>query len=87
MASPARTCRPIASASGSRRARRGSDFDLSVAIRMIFSCLVDADYRDTEAFYAGTRGAGGRSRVAGAADLLPAFVAAFDAQMAGFTAR
>lgn len=27
-------------------------FDLSVAGRMIFSCLVDADYRDTEAFHA-----------------------------------
>lgn len=26
-------------------------FDLSVATRMIFSCLVDADFRDTEAFY------------------------------------
>lgn len=26
-------------------------FDLSLAGRMIFSCLVDADYRDTEAFY------------------------------------
>lgn len=26
-------------------------FDLSVAGRMVFSCLVDADYRDTEAFY------------------------------------
>ena len=27
-------------------------FDISVATRMLFSCLVDADYRDTEAFYA-----------------------------------
>lgn len=27
-------------------------FDLSIAVRMIFSCLVDADFRDTEAFYA-----------------------------------
>ena len=26
-------------------------FDLSVATRMVFSCLVDADFRDTEAFY------------------------------------
>lgn len=26
-------------------------FDLSVAVRMVFSCLVDADFRDTEAFY------------------------------------
>lgn len=30
-----------------------SGFALSVAARMVFSCLVDADFRDTEAFYAG----------------------------------
>jgi len=29
-------------------------FDLSLAGRMVFSCLVDADYRDTEAFYGKT---------------------------------
>ena len=31
-------------------------FDLSVATRMVFSCLVDADFLDTEAFYAGLEG-------------------------------
>ena len=31
-------------------------FDLSVAARMVFSCLVDADFRDTEAFYAALNG-------------------------------
>ncbi|MHC5653272.1 CRISPR-associated endonuclease Cas3'' [Stappia sp. ICDLI1TA098] len=36
------------------RARHG--FQLSVLGRMIFSCLVDADYLDTEAFYASVAG-------------------------------
>jgi CRISPR-associated endonuclease/helicase Cas3 len=31
-------------------------FDLSVATRMVFSCLVDADFLDTEAFYAAREG-------------------------------
>lgn len=31
-------------------------FDLSVAVRMIFSSLVDADFRDTESFYASLEG-------------------------------
>ena len=29
---------------------RNNDFSLSVFIRMIYSCLVDADFLDTEAF-------------------------------------
>jgi CRISPR-associated endonuclease/helicase Cas3 len=33
--------------------RESAGFDLSVAVRMVFSCLVDADFRDTESFYAG----------------------------------
>lgn len=34
------------------KCRKGTaPFDLSVAGRMVFSCLVDADFRDTEAFY------------------------------------
>ena len=33
--------------------RELAGFDLSVAVRMVFSCLVDADFRDTEFFYAG----------------------------------
>lgn len=31
-------------------------FDLSIVTRMIFSCLVEADYLDTEAFYAAHKG-------------------------------
>ena len=33
--------------------RETGGFDLSLVVRMLFSCLVDADCRDTEAFYAG----------------------------------
>src|SRR5690606_33035820 len=30
-------------------------FDLSVIVRMLFSCLVDADYKETERYYAAIR--------------------------------
>src|SRR5690606_15568168 len=31
-------------------------FDLSVVVRMLFSCLVDADYKETERYYAAIEG-------------------------------
>jgi len=34
-----------------RMRREKAGFDMSVAVRMVFSCLVDADFRDTEDFY------------------------------------
>lgn len=58
-------------------------FDLSVAVRMLFSCLVDADYRDTEAYYDRLEG---RSRDRAWPDLqtlLPNLGKRFDAHMAG----
>lgn len=67
--------------------RRGNGFDLSVAGRMVFSCLVDADFRDTEAFYAGLEGRSAPARDwAGLHGLLPALADAFDKHMAGFGA-
>ena len=36
---------------GKTRVGASAPFDLSVAGRMLFSCLVDADFRDTEAYY------------------------------------
>lgn len=39
-----------------RMGRETPGFDLSVATRMVFSCLVDADFLDTEAFYAAREG-------------------------------
>ena len=59
-------------------------FDMSVATRMMFSCLVDADYRDTEAFYARFEGPKDRDWPA-LAQVLPQLKAAFDAHMAGLS--
>jgi CRISPR-associated endonuclease/helicase Cas3 len=61
-------------------ARRG--FQFGFLGRMLFSCLVDADYRDTEAFYAGVEG----REVVREQVVLPGIIdelcAAFDAAMA-----
>lgn len=53
-------------------------FDLALAGRMVFSCLVDADRRDTAAFY----GEGGDRDWPVLADLLPSWRMAFDAYVA-----
>lgn len=58
-----------------------ANFDLGLAGRMVFSCLVDADFRDTEAFYAETDG---RDRIwPQMQTILPELRAAFDRHMAG----
>ena len=62
------------------------DFDLSVAVRMLFSCLVDADFRDTEAFYATSKGHSPDRTWPTLAASLRDFTHAFDAHMAGFSA-
>lgn len=69
------------------KCRQGqAPFDLSLAGRMVFSCLVDADYRDTEAFYdALDRRSRDRDWPALAA-ILPDLRHAFDRHMAGFAA-
>ncbi|MFT3688284.1 CRISPR-associated endonuclease Cas3'' [Paenirhodobacter sp.] len=59
-------------------------FDLSVAARMVFSCLVDADFRDTEAFYAKLDGRKPDRDWSALADLLPTWSRSFDALMAKF---
>ena len=61
-------------------------FDLSVAARMVFSCLVDADYRDTEAFYDSLEDRQNDRDWPALSDLLPHLTAAFNSHMAGFTA-
>lgn len=61
-------------------------FQLAFMGRMIFSCLVDADFRDTEEFYAKFEGIQ-KDRVWPALkDALPSLIARFDAQMATFDA-
>ena len=57
-------------------------FDLSVVTRMLFSCLVDADFRDTEAFYAALQGKVKDREWPALQQVLPQFIAAFDGHMA-----
>ncbi|NGM47826.1 CRISPR-associated endonuclease Cas3'' [Rhodobacter sp. SGA-6-6] len=65
----------------SDESRRG--FDASVAGRMIFSCLVDADYKDTEAFYDKLDGRSRDRDWPALSDILPDLRARFEAHMAG----
>lgn len=62
-------------------------FQLAMFGRMMFSCLVDADFRDTEEFYAKAHGA----HIDRVRHALPTIVddmiARFDAYMAGMSAR
>ena len=60
-------------------------FDLSVAARMLFSCLVDADFRDTETYYAQLDGRTPDRDWPALVDLLPDWRGRFDAYMARFT--
>jgi CRISPR-associated endonuclease/helicase Cas3 len=56
-------------------------FQFSVMARMIFSCLVDADFKDTEAFYTALEGRQADRQWSSLPDLLDRFSAAFDAHM------
>lgn len=67
-----------------RPAHRG--FDLSVAGRMVFSCLVDADFRDTEDYYDALEGRAHDRDWPALAEILPGLRAAFDAHMARLAA-
>lgn len=58
------------------------EFSCSVMGRMIFSCLVDADFKDTEAFYAALEGRVADGNWQPLQALLPAFLAQFNAFMA-----
>jgi CRISPR-associated endonuclease/helicase Cas3 len=63
------------------------DFAVSFMGRMIFSCLVDADFKDTEAYYASIGEAGADRDWPTLGELVDHFIARFDAHMAGFQAR
>lgn len=60
-------------------------FDLSVAGRMVFSCLVDADFRDTEAYYDRIDQRQRDRDWPALADRLPELRRLYDARMAGFS--
>jgi len=71
-----------------KKLRQGqAGFDLSVAGRMVFSCLVDADFRDTESFYTRLEARDADRDWPTLPDLLPRLRAAFDAHMARFPAE
>ncbi len=58
-------------------------FQLAFMARMIFSCLVDADFKDTEAFYSGIRGPLRDRSWPSLQSMLPQFISAFDTHMGG----
>lgn len=62
-------------------------FDLSVVGRMVFSCLVDADFRDTEAFYDRLEHRQRDRDWPSLAAILTDLRAKFDGHMAGFPAE
>jgi CRISPR-associated endonuclease/helicase Cas3 len=57
-------------------------FQLGFLGRMLFSCLVDADFRDTEAFYAGMPGGGIHRDWLALPDIVERLIAAFDRHVA-----
>lgn len=66
-----------------RVSRETLAFDLSVVVRMVFSCLVDADYLDTERFYAELEHWQPERDWPLLRESLPALRARFDAHVAG----
>jgi CRISPR-associated endonuclease/helicase Cas3 len=58
-------------------------FQFSVMTRMLFSCLVDADFKDTEAYYHGLAGLEPDRSWPALQDILPQLMAAFEAHMDG----
>lgn len=68
-----------------RKEQDKAAFDLSVAARMVFSCLVDADFRDTEAFYAALEGRVPDRDWPTLPEELPRLRSAFESHMARFT--
>ena len=69
-----------------RKEKDKAGFDLSVAVRMVFSCLVDADFRDTEAFYDKLENRRRDRDWPALQDLLPDLRTRFAAHMARFEA-
>lgn len=66
---------------GKRKAYAG--FDFSVVVRFIFSCLVDADFKDTERFYATLEGRQPDRQWRSLQDVLPEFLDQFNTYMIG----
>jgi CRISPR-associated endonuclease/helicase Cas3 len=67
-----------------RRDPQKQGFDFSVAVRMVFSALVDADFRDTETFYSAHEGRGQDRDWPNLQSHLPDLRTHFDAYMTSF---
>lgn len=63
--------------------REHGKFQLGLMARMIFSCLVDADFKDTEEHYCKIDGLQKNRDWASLSDLLPSLIARFDNHMTG----
>jgi CRISPR-associated endonuclease/helicase Cas3 len=61
-------------------------FQLAMFGRMLFSCLVDADFRDTECFYAGIEGKSVDRDWPALPAIVDGLLASFDAHMVGIAA-
>lgn len=66
----------------SRCSKETAEFDFALLTRLLFSCLVDADFRDTEAFYSAIEGRQPDRTWSALSDILPDLTAAFDSHMA-----
>jgi len=69
--------------SGFRRVKEHRDFQFAFMARMMFSCLVDADFKDTEAFYCEIEGLQKNRDWSALPDLLPSLLSQFESYMAG----
>lgn len=76
--------RPIMAELAAKCRKGTAAFDLALAGRMVFSCLVDADYRDTEAFYDRLEGRERPRSWPALAQRLPDLRAALTARLAAF---
>lgn len=62
--------------------REHAHFQFALMARMIFSCLVDADFKDTEAFYCKIEGLQKNRDWPALLDILPSLLSRFDSHMA-----
>jgi CRISPR-associated endonuclease/helicase Cas3 len=62
-------------------------FQLAFLGRMLFSCLVDADFKDTEEYYLRLQARTPDRQWQSLADLLPQFLRSFDRKMTGLSAK
>ncbi|MCH9809322.1 MAG: CRISPR-associated helicase Cas3' [Alphaproteobacteria bacterium] len=66
-----------------RENREHVHFQFAVMARMVFSCLVDADFKDTEAFYSKVEGFKKHRDWPSLSNLLPPLLSRFEAHLAG----